>query len=187
MSAGGTMAPEAIGAAAPWPRDTSPRPHGWHVIAEIDLARMLTRHSEQRQLCDALEAVADDLPRLPAEADVALLGRRLAGFADIGQAEDRIFARLALENSAEAEGLAEAVARWRLLDALHAQDLADILVAGDSDEDACRTDRLAYMLRCFFEGCRRTIALRETAILLLGRPRLTKAATASLRTSLARA
>jgi hypothetical protein len=38
----------------PWRRDTSRRSRGWHVIAETDLARLLTRHSKHRQLCDTL-------------------------------------------------------------------------------------------------------------------------------------
>jgi hypothetical protein len=118
---------------------------------------------------------------------LALLARRLSAFAESTQADDAVFASLTFQGSADAAALGAAIGRWRLMDALHAQDLADILLDQRSEEDACRTDRVAYMLRCFFEGCRRTFPLRQTTILLLGRSRLTQGATVSVYAGLARA
>ncbi len=159
------------GAAAPWKRRPG-RPCGWHVIAEIDLARLLTQHGEHRRLCDALEAVADDLPNPPpAEAAMRLDGRLLA-FAREAPGEEAMFARLGLEPGMNAGGIGHTLRRWRLLDALHAQDLAEMLATDPS----AGSEGMAYALRCFFEGCRRTIAFGEAAILLLGASRLTGAA-----------
>lgn len=170
---------------APWKRDGARRSDGWHVIAEIDLAAMLAGHGEQRRLCAVLEALADDLPDLPDNEELSALAQRLLAFASGAPAEEPTFARLGLTRGTDGGILAE-LSRWRLLDALHAQDLADIL-AGGSGDPGKDIDRLAYMLRCFFEGCRRTIMLSEMAVLMLGGGRLTRAAAASVRAGLARA
>ena len=45
---------------------------------------------------------------------------------------------------------------------------------------------LGYMLRCFFDGCRRAMDFTELAILALGERRLTRDARALLIGSLAR-
>jgi hypothetical protein len=172
--------------AAPWKRHAAARPNGWHVIAEIDLAAMLVRHAEQRRLCASLETLADTLPALPNDGDGAVLGQRLLAFANAAPADETTFARLDLARG-EGQAIVAAISRWRLLDALHAQDLADLLAGRDEGEAAREIDRLAYMLRCFFEGCRRSITLAEMAILMLGGRRLTQAAAASVRASLARA
>jgi hypothetical protein len=113
------------------------------------------------QLCGLLEHIADDLPHasafecrdaarrlrsdLPAHhAIVAELIEAVRG--NLGPAARRIADQVALEQI-EDEGLAEEIASEL--------DPAAISIT------AATAERLGYMLRCFFNGCRRTLFIES--------------------------
>ena len=83
----------------------------------------------------------------------------------------------------------EVLARIRArhaIDDSSAQDLIAALDPESTEPDRFPPEMLGYMLRCFFDGCRRAMDFTELAILALGERRLTRDARALLIGSLAR-
>ncbi|PZU10715.1 hemerythrin domain-containing protein [Sphingomonas sp.] len=160
----------------------------WHVIAEIDLARLVADHSGLEHMCRRLEAIADALPDLPAPEETDWITAELDMLSRHNDAEDRLM-----------EGLFRREARDPLarsvLDHIRGRHIActvlgqDLVAALAPDPDApvpTEPEALGYMLRCFFEGCRDAIAFEELAILALGGLRLTADARALLVDRIAR-
>lgn len=129
-------------------------------------------HAIQAVLCRDLETLADGLPGMPCLPEVRRLCDRIIWVVDthFDRAEE---AFLRLPPSVRPGG--EEIQRLRemhLLDALHGHDL---VVAMWDHAARCGPDltppgvatppgavQLGYMLRCFFDGCRRAIALKES-------------------------
>lgn len=119
-------------------------------------------HAIQRLLCDALEAVADGLPELPPLCTIRRLCDRILWIADTHFARaERILASLSPGQGPSPEALAM-LHDMHQLDVLHAQDLVAELWGHAAGRPNGGIGQLAYMLRCFFDGGRRAIALKES-------------------------
>jgi len=150
-----------------------------HVIDEIDLVGLIADHARLRVLCDRLEACADALPDRVSKAETDALGRSLCAMMVRNPrpgtaAIDALFAR-DLDDPLTAALLGRTRA-WHLSASIHADDIAAAL-SGDATPCA---EAFGYMLRGFFDGCRREIDFIELAILALGADRLSRNARALL-------
>lgn len=121
-------------------------------------------HFVQHMLCRDMEAIADGLPALPALPEVQALCDRIAHVtrSHFDRAE-AAFAALPARQCPESAALAM-LHQMHQLDEIHSQDMVAALIAQASCPDPARVGQLAYMLRCFFDGCRRLIALKESWI-----------------------
>jgi hypothetical protein len=151
----------------------------WHVIHEIDFARLIADHAHLRTVCDQLEACGDTLPDRPTDADADAVCRNLRAVVVSHPREenaviDALFAR-ELDDPLTAALVGRIRAR-HLSDAIHADD---ILAALSGASKPC-AEAFGYMLRGFFDGCRRAMDFTELAILTLGTRRLTQEARAAL-------
>ncbi len=148
-----------------------------HLIDEDDIVWLIADHSAQRRLCTMLEGVADDLPDMPSKDEILVIEEQLSTFSQRHfLLEAELFARLT-DNSKRltSERIVKEIRQNHAIDAIHADDLAAELKRLSGVSRAVHPGELAYMLRCFFDGCRRAIAFEELAILKLGgvRPRHT--------------
>jgi len=157
----------------------------------LTLETLRDDHAIQRLLCDELETVADGLPDLPPPDAIRRLCDRILWITETHFARaEAIFGRLPPGCGPSPTALA-ALCRMHRLDEVHAQDLVAQLwkyAAGrahcNGGHGAARAGpaavrcaegrsaapmagevgQLAYMLRCFFDGGRRAIALKESWI-----------------------
>jgi hemerythrin-like domain-containing protein len=150
----------------------------WRIIDEHDIVLLVAEHGEQRQLCSMLERIADELPAVPSHAMMLDVGQRLSSYAQRHfPLEARLFVRLAGQaNCPTSERILKEIGHNHAIDAIHADDLAAALQRLSGSTRPAHPGELAYMLRCFFDGCRRAIAFEELALLKLGGERLTPAA-----------
>jgi hypothetical protein len=136
------------------------------------LARIERAHGEHRRLCDAMEALADALPR-PARCEGAAILRRLPPLALHRAEEGRALFPLLRLRCAGDEGARRGLAQ---LDREHRDtegaevELADVL----QDIAAGRTPAIGfegagYVLRGFFEAKRRHMSWEEIHVLPLAR------------------
>ena len=127
-------------------------------------------HSIQRILCDDLEDLADRLPDLPSALEVRHLCERIQRVTGTHFVRaDHVFDLLPAEQRPSEETL-QALRVMHLMDELHAQDLIVALWQHVGRSSSAHVGQLAYMLRCFFDGCRRAIAFKECLIALAERP-----------------
>lgn len=126
----------------------------------------------QRILCDDLEAAADRLPTLPTLPAIRRLCDRIQHIttSHFSRAE-RVLAALPLPQRPQ-EGEIAALRQMHMLDEAHAQDLIAALWEHARLADRRNVEQLGYMLRCFFDGCRRAIVLKESLIANAGLTRL---------------
>lgn len=128
------------------------------------LAVVRKDHFIQRKLCRDMESVADRLPELPALPEVRALCDR------IEQVTRSHFDRAEVAFAALPSGQRPDPAAFAMLhqmhqlDEIHAQDVVAALIQHASRSGGEHVGQLAYMLRCFFDGCRRLIALKESWI-----------------------
>lgn len=124
-----------------------------------DVVAIFHDHDMLNELCGQLEAVADSLPR-PDRVACARVSRMLDGFFP---------AHLKRENETLARHLRDEELRGRII-AQHNEDMGlsqELVIAlepatrGERVEDA---EALGYMLRCFFNGCRRSMLIEEMAL-----------------------
>jgi len=150
----------------------------WHLIDEHEIVWLIADHRVQRRLCTVLESIADDLPNLPSTDVVVHVERQLAGFAERHvPLETELFQRLFGDAQCpSAERVFHQIHQSHAIDAMHADDLSAELRRLSGSSRVVRPGELAYMLRCFFDGCRRAMAFEELALLSLGSERLTPAA-----------
>ncbi|PZO75908.1 MAG: hypothetical protein DI640_03765 [Sphingomonas taxi] len=151
----------------------------WHVIDEIDLVGLIADHARLRVLCDRLEACADALPDRVSESETDALGRSLCAMMVRNPrpgtaAIDALFA-CDLDDPLTA-ALLRRMRAWHLRASIHADDIAAAL-SGDATPCA---EAFGYMLRGFFDGCRREMDFTELVILALGADRLSRNARAML-------
>ncbi|UAK25964.1 hemerythrin domain-containing protein [Sphingomonas nostoxanthinifaciens] len=159
----------------------------WHVIAEIDLMRLMADHAAISQLCDALEMVADLLPERPSAATAEQIAEGLETLLRThNPQEERLMEAMFARDLSEplTHSLLDHIHARHVACAVQAQDLAAALRVGASEE-AIAPDALGYMLRCFFEGCRDAMVIEQLAIFALGQDRLTAGARALLTDRLA--
>jgi len=129
-------------------------------------------HFIQRRLCDDLEQLADGLPSLPrSERIQALCGRIAAVTADHFERAEAAFAALPKPRR-PTDGALASLRQMHQLDEAHGQDLISVLSDQPLRVDEHMVGQLAYMLRCFFDGCRRAIALKESWIANAGGSRI---------------
>ncbi|BAK64803.1 hypothetical protein SLG_01280 [Sphingobium sp. SYK-6] len=119
-------------------------------------------HIVQRMLCRDLETLADGLPALPAPQEIQHLCERIEHVtATHFKRAEQYFAALPPAVRPNDAALA-ALRRMHELDEMHAQDLVNALLQQSRQGDRDQVGQLAYMLRCFFDGSRRAIALKES-------------------------
>lgn len=128
---------------------------------------LLVEHGELRQLCLALEVVADDLPRLPPADAVRRLCDELHTLAEVRlprvlKAMTGEVARYGAD--ARLEAIVKDLCAMHALDALHAQDVAARLRSLRGRRSTDRAEEIGYMLRCLFEGLRRSMLVREALL-----------------------
>lgn len=154
----------------------------WHLIDEHEVVAMIADHADQRRLCALLEDMADALPDLPFNGILDRVGQQLAEFARRHQPlEIELFHRLAGAGTCPtATRVLKEIRYYHAIDAIHAEDLAAELKQLSGSARVVCPGELAYMLRCFFDGCRRAIAFEELSLLKLGGERLTPGARSAI-------
>lgn len=135
-----------------------------HEAIEPTLDTIEEDHAFQRALCRDLEALADGLPKLPPLPEV----RRLCdcvmrvGGTHLARAELVLERLPAGQRPSDLE--LEMLREMHALDATHSDDLVAALWDHVGREPGAHVGQLSYMLRCFFDGCRRAIARKESWI-----------------------
>lgn len=147
----------------------------WHVIHELDLARLIAAHARLRGVCDRLEACADALPGRLSDAEADAVCRDLRAVVvshprDETVVIDALFAR-GFGDPLTAAVVGRVRAR-HLSDAIQADDI----LAALSGVSAPCAEAFGYMLRSFFDGARQAMDFTQLAILTLGARRLTHGA-----------
>jgi len=153
-----------------------------HLIDDNEVESLIADHEAQRRLCGTLEGMADALPLLPSSQVVREVGQQLATYSSRQSSlETRLFDRLfdAVPCPTFHRIIGE-MRRNHAMDALHADDLAIELGHMAGSRIAAHPGELAYMLRCFFDGCRRAVAFEKLALLKLGNEQLTPAARSAI-------
>ncbi len=128
---------------------------------------LLVEHTEQRQLCLALEAVADGLPRLPPADAIQRLCGELQTLADVRLPRVRkaITGELMRYGpDARLQTVVDELGAMHALDALHAHDVVACLNELRGRRSTNRAEEVGYMLRCLFEGLRRSTLVREALL-----------------------
>jgi len=136
-------------------------------------AQLQDDHDVRGALCAELESLADGLPSLPCPARV----RRLCN--QIEAATSFHFRRADAILIAAADGLdvppvPEMLGRLRdmhVMDAMHGEDLITVLWDSTARGAVTRPGEFGYMLRCFFDGCRRAIALESMVLAAIEKER----------------
>jgi hypothetical protein len=127
-------------------------------------ATLLVQHAAILDLCLEWERLADALPALPSRRQWARLKSGFAALRDRHlPALDVAMADIAAEEKAAGHLLAfiDRLSAQNLADADHSRDVEaafDALRSGAQPPDA---EALGFMLRCLFDGCRRTVLARE--------------------------
>jgi hypothetical protein len=145
----------------------------WHVIHDIDVARLVADHTRLRGVCDQLEGYADALPDGVSDAEADAVCQSLRAIVPSHPDEENAVIEALFARHLDDPLTATLVARVRerhLSDAVLADDILAVL-HGVSPPCA---EAFAYMLRGFFDGCRRTMDFTEIAILTLGGKRFTR-------------
>lgn len=126
-------------------------------------------HDARLGLCCELEQIADMLPSLPAPARV----RRLCGHIDCVAAlhfkrVDTLLAELARGRETPIlEDLRRQLAEMHAMDTVHGEDLIGLFWDSTARGSVTRPGEFGYMLRCYFDGCRRAIAIENALLMLL--------------------
>ncbi|MBT2189032.1 hemerythrin domain-containing protein [Sphingobium nicotianae] len=126
-------------------------------------------HIIQRVLCHDLEMLADGLPALPPLTAIRRLCDRIDRVVTTHfRRAEAILGNLPAEQRPGFCSLTE-LRHMHQMDEVHAEDLIAALWHYARQGDESEVGQLAYMLRCFFDGCRRAIALKESWIAKAGR------------------
>ncbi|RZM04088.1 MAG: hypothetical protein EOP68_19855 [Sphingomonas sp.] len=151
----------------------------WHVIHDIDLARLIADHARLRDVCDRLEACADALPDGVSDADADAVSRRLRAVVVSHPRDETAVIDALFAADLDDPLTATLVGRIRARHLSNAVEAEDILAALAGASTPC-AEAFGHMLRGFFDGCRRAMEFTELAILTLGAQRLTPDARALL-------
>lgn len=151
----------------------------WHVIREIEVARLLARQDRRERLCDALEACADALPDRPSDEHARQLCAALDTLAHDQDGDDDRFLRSIFHLQADdplTDALLGRIMQARIADAATCQELIAALTPQGPDQQPLDAEAMGYLLRCCFTAWRQAIAFEELAILTLADRRLTREA-----------
>ncbi|WP_353203273.1 hypothetical protein [Sphingomonas sp.] len=121
-------------------------------------------HVIQRLLCDDLERVADCLPALPALPELRRISDRILRITSSHFARAEQILRTMPPEQRPTPVMLDALHQMHVLDELHGQDLIVTLWQHVGTAAGANIGQLSYMLRCFFDGCRRAIRLKESYI-----------------------
>ncbi len=137
-------------------------PACWPYLPMLDTLR--EDHLVQQLLCNDLETIADRLPDLPPLPDIRRICDRILRITGTHfvRAENIFDSMPASQRPSPAD--LETLHGMHLLDETHAEDLVSALWQQIRMRERANIGQLSYMLRCFFDGCRRAIALKESWI-----------------------
>lgn len=121
-------------------------------------------HVIQRLLCDDLERVADCLPALPTLPELRRISDRILRITSSHFARAEQILRTMPPEQRPTPVMLDALHQMHVLDELHGQDLIVTLWQHVGTAAGANIGQLSYMLRCFFDGCRRAIRLKESYI-----------------------
>ncbi len=121
-------------------------------------------HIIQRLLCDDLERVADHLPALPTLPQLRRISDRILRVTSSHFARAEQVLRMMPPEQRPTPAMLDALHQMHVLDELHGQDLIVTLWQHVGAVAGANVGQLSYMLRCFFDGCRRAIRLKESYI-----------------------
>jgi hypothetical protein len=137
-------------------------PARWLFLPMLDTLR--EDHLIQQLLCNDLEALADRLPELPPLPDIRRICDRIVRITGTHFVRaENLFGSMPSSQRPSPEEL-EMLHGMHILDETHAEDLVSALWQQARLHDRANIGQLSYMLRCFFDGCRRAIALKESWI-----------------------
>jgi hemerythrin-like domain-containing protein len=132
----------------------------------LDFALLVARaHERKLRLCDALEAIADDLP---SRVDPLLCLDVASSLLPMLRASHRFEEEIVFPAFAQTEQRERIVARLRaehLEDECLAEDLSEALLAHGHGGPIVNPEAFGYMLRAFFEALRRHIAFERDHLL----------------------
>lgn len=140
-------------------------PDGAHPSAFIQ-TKLHEFYIRQLQLCNRLEALADNLPDNFNAQDALILARQILPLLKEAHhfEEESLFILLPTDE----EGMAQSLERLKFEhweDETSAEDLVDIMISYACNAQPELTDKLSYMLRGFFDNLRRHIAFENEHIL----------------------
>lgn len=118
----------------------------------VEYCRLQHQHELDLVLCASLESLADLLPGLPPTAELRHLTERL----QLASARWANNTRPMLTSH-------DGTMSYRLLDAIHAEDVIEAIWHYWRKPGGSDADRLAYMLRALFDGCRRAVVIERLA------------------------
>jgi len=128
------------------------------------LDEVMDDHLIQQVLCDDLEAVADRLPALPSLPVIRALCERIQRVTTTHFARAEMVFAVLPRACRPGEAALAALRRMHQMDEVHGEDLITMLWDHACRNESRNVEQLGYMLRCFFDGCRRAIALKESWI-----------------------
>ena len=129
-------------------------------------AQLQDDHEARTALCAELELIADALPSLPPPARVRRICLQIECVTAHFRRADAMLEELAAEHSPFASDMLDRLASMHLMDALHGEDLIAALWDSTARGGVARPGEFGYMLRCFFDGCRRVMALENVLLTL---------------------
>jgi hypothetical protein len=153
------------------------------MIDESDLVPLVADHADLAQLCSALEACADALPKKAGASEMLRLCDALEQQVSRREARERLLLETVFTATKSDPSQAAALAHIRdrcVAQVAQAQDLAAALCPDGLPPGA---DTLGYMLRCLFEACRADMVFEQLVILHFAGERLTANARALLQLS----
>lgn len=121
-------------------------------------------HLIQRALCRDLEAIADALPEVPSPAQVRRVGERIERISTEHYAHALAVLRALPRECRPSESELATLEAMHSLDTSHGEDLVTALWDHVGRSPKRHDGQLGYMLRCYFDGCRRAMAFKEALI-----------------------
>jgi hypothetical protein len=131
-------------------------------------AQLQDDHDARGALCTELELLADALPALPAPARVRRLCNQIEAVTSLHfRRADAILVTAAGRDVSPVRDMLEQLRDMHVMDATHGEDLITVLWDSTARGSIARPGEFGYMLRCFFDGCRRAIALESMMLTLI--------------------
>lgn len=122
------------------------------------LSRVQSFHEKQTALCDRLEMLANSLPENFNPQEALVIARQIMPLiSEAHRFEENVLFHLIDQDSTSAQSLERLkFEHWE--DEASGEDLTDALLSYARSPKPVMTDKLAYMLRGFFDNLRRHIA-----------------------------
>ena len=136
----------------------------------VPCVEMNRAHERKLGICDALEAIADDLPSSIDRFRCLEVASSLVPLLRECHRYEEEIVYPAFEIGGPTRGAASTVKRLRaehVEDECAAQDLSEALLAIGHGEAVSNPEALGFMLRAFFEGVRRHVAFEQEHVLPL--------------------